>query len=320
MKDLSPLQVFLGTLYLLIMASLTITFFVIWLRNRKRVRAYRSYGLAVGIIFVASELVALVIQAGYSIRLPIAKIIVTDIIMFFKLYAFTIIGIYYCTLIGLRSFPLLMRKFALPIAAPAETTELEETKQFRREETSHANQVSPVDSCNQIERQMGVLLPDVNIKEMARSIAAFVGGSVLYSVVLFWITKPQVSSLFQTFFKGDTFDEMPFGASASLMLMGVAAIAFGEEIAFRLGAQNLLAKICGWQGRRYWLAIMLTALVWSIGHVGMMSPEWVKMAQIFPVGLALGWLFWRYGAESSIIAHALFNVILLIPSAYLISH
>jgi membrane protease YdiL (CAAX protease family) len=55
--------------------------------------------------------------------------------------------------------------------------------------------------------------------------------------------------------------------------------------------------------------IELTTVVWTLGHLGSLDPDWVKLAQIFPTGLALGWLYRRQGAESAIAAHALFNVL-----------
>ncbi len=59
----------------------------------------------------------------------------------------------------------------------------------------------------------------------------------------------------------------------------------------------------------YATAIVLTAALWSLGHVGALNPDWVKLAQIFPLGLALGWLYRRQGTESTIMVHALFNVL-----------
>ncbi len=105
-------------------------------------------------------------------------------------------------------------------------------------------------------------------------------------------------------------------AQAILFLL---LVAFGEEIVFRLGVQSFLAKYLKLSPNRYWIAIVVTTLLWTIGHAGALEPAWVKLVQIFPVGLMLGWLCQRYGMESSIMAHAVFNLALAFPSSYLVT-
>ena len=77
------------------------------------------------------------------------------------------------------------------------------------------------------------------------------------------------------------------------------------------GIQSFLAHYLKWQGNRYWAAIALTSLLWTLGHAGMLDPGWVKLAQIFPVGLMLGWLFRRHGVEACMLTHGLFNVTMI---------
>ena len=84
----------------------------------------------------------------------------------------------------------------------------------------------------------------------------------------------------------------------------------GEELIFRLGIQHYIAiaRIFGlWDGR-YWLAILLPSALWSIGHLDMLEPGWVKLAQACPAGLALGQLARKHGIETCILAHTVFNV------------
>jgi membrane protease YdiL (CAAX protease family) len=93
-----------------------------------------------------------------------------------------------------------------------------------------------------------------------------------------------------------------------------------EEILVRWGLMSFLA----WAIARlfahgapsnstFWIAIALSALVFSLGHL----PFWLKrlppgtlwltiFAQFTNIvaGLIFGWLFWRKGLEASIIAHA----------------
>jgi len=131
-------------------------------------------------------------------------------------------------------------------------------------------------------------------------------GSIIYSSVLFLLTSPRISDLAeQVFGEGVSVAD----SSVSLLsLLIVLEFAFAEEITFRLGIQNYLAKQLNWQGNKYWIAIALTAALWTLGHTGIVEPDWVKLLQIFPIGLALGWLFRKVGTEGCILAHALFNV------------
>ena len=98
----------------------------------------------------------------------------------------------------------------------------------------------------------------------------------------------------------------------------VTEFAFGEEIVFRLGIQNYLAKTFDLRGGAYWIAIVLTAGLWSLAHAQTLDPEWVKIVQIFPIGLALGYLFKKFGIESCIVAHGLFNLAMMIVGRDLI--
>lgn len=88
---------------------------------------------------------------------------------------------------------------------------------------------------------------------------------------------------------------------------------------FRLGIQNYLGAKLNNRRYGYAIAVVLTAVLWSLAHVGSLDPDWVKLAQIFPLGLALGWLYRRQGVESTIMAHALFNIlaVLVLPPLYL---
>ena len=95
------------------------------------------------------------------------------------------------------------------------------------------------------------------------------------------------------------------------MALSLLEFAFSEEIVFRLGVQNYLAKHFNLRGRRYWIAIFLSALYWSLAHANILDPEWVKIAEVFPLGLALGFLFRKYGTETCILVHGLINLVMM---------
>lgn len=84
-----------------------------------------------------------------------------------------------------------------------------------------------------------------------------------------------------------------------------------EEVVYRLGVQGFLARRLKLRGRAVWIAIVAGAALWTAAHAGTLDPNWVKMVQLFPLGVALGVLFRSYGLEIAILAHAFFNVLII---------
>ena len=138
-------------------------------------------------------------------------------------------------------------------------------------------------------------------------IGVFVACWVGYTQLLFTAFSPQPSEFLLRAWGLDGVDHTADLTPIGVGLVGLVAI--GEELVFRLGIQNFLATACNWWGRRYWLAIVATSAIWTLGHAGTLDPDWVKFLQIFPVGIALGWLFRKHGIESCIAVHVLFNVL-----------
>lgn len=319
MRSFGPVTVFLMFFYAILMLVLTITFFVVWLRHHRQLRRYRRYGFGAGIIMMALELVMLILLYMCGVRLPILQTLVTDIIAFFRTCAFTFVGIYYCALIGIASFPLLMRRFGTGKVDSDVVSETDKEKESGDKDVSGGLDDTVGRAEGEEKGRPIVVLPAINVREMTTSVLGVVLGGTVFSVILLWVTKPEMSDILQIWTKMYQLEELTFWQRNVIGSIAVLAFAFSEEIVFRLGIQNFMAKHFKWEGRNYWWAILITTIIWSIAHVGMMSPGWVKIVQVFPVGLAFGWLFQRYGAESSIIAHGLFNVVLLIPGQYLIS-
>jgi len=95
------------------------------------------------------------------------------------------------------------------------------------------------------------------------------------------------------------------------LLLGVSA-AFKEEILCRLLYLALLVHLLrDWRWGRA-VAVSLVSLVWAVGHAGMVTPELFKLVQVFLLGLLLGWLTLKQGIVSAFLAHAFFNVSLLL--------
>jgi membrane protease YdiL (CAAX protease family) len=155
-------------------------------------------------------------------------------------------------------------------------------------------------------------LPTTDWKKYFTHILIVVALGTLYSVGLFLWAKPQLSEMAQRLL-GTSMKVTPQAVFIALMF------AVDEEFTFRLVMQNFLANYTRFRDEQYWLAIVITSLLWTVGHAGMLNPNWVKLVQVFPVGLLLGWLSKHHGVESSILAHGLFNLILLFLAPYLIA-
>ena len=119
------------------------------------------------------------------------------------------------------------------------------------------------------------------------AVIGVIAGGIVFSVILFKVTSPQLSESIKEMSK---LQGAKLGISAEpsfLLALVVITFAFGEEILFRLGIQNYLAKQFKLTENRYWIAIVLTSGLWSIAHANILDPEWVKIVQIFPLGIAL---------------------------------
>jgi membrane protease YdiL (CAAX protease family) len=93
-------------------------------------------------------------------------------------------------------------------------------------------------------------------------------------------------------------------ASGWLLWLFVGIVAFapiGEEIAFR----GFLYRGWALAGREL-PAIGAIALIWALLHI---QYDWLGMAQVFVIGLMLGWFRWASGSTTlAILMHALVNL------------
>ncbi len=143
-------------------------------------------------------------------------------------------------------------------------------------------------------------------------------GAILFSVILFKLTSPHISDAMKQLSESQGAKLGISDEPSVLLALVVLAFAFSEEIVFRLGIQNYLAKQFRLNGDKYWVAVVLTSGLWALAHVNMLAPEWVKIAQIFPIGIAFGFLFKKYGLESCILAHGILNLGMMGLGPYLI--
>lgn len=98
------------------------------------------------------------------------------------------------------------------------------------------------------------------------------------------------------------------GWLAPMMLAIVVVAPIGEEIVFRGFLYRGLVR----PGREI-LAIVAIALAWALLHV---QYDWLGMAQIFALGLILGWFRWASGSTTlTIVMHVLINCEAMIETA-----
>jgi len=141
---------------------------------------------------------------------------------------------------------------------------------------------------------------------------SFVAGlaAIATSIYLFILTHPtpspivkQLSQVPSELMRVET--PVDF-AAVGAMLVGSAIV---EELVYRMYLQNALEVVLSRFIRFAWLpAIVLTSLLWALGHVGTLQPAWVKVAQIFIAGIIFGVLARKKGVEASIIAHSVLNL------------
>ncbi len=150
----------------------------------------------------------------------------------------------------------------------------------------------------------------MNFKSYVLYTSLVIVASVLFSVILFKITLPNPSEALKSMLGensnpiGEVTPTLPL---ISLVLSAVIA----EELTFRFVIQNYIAKVFKLDGNKYWIAVVFSAFLWTLAHGNTLDPEWVKFAQIFPIGLAIGALYKKFGLESCIFAHAGFNIIMM---------
>lgn len=268
----------LGTTYLVVGFALAITLLVFWARNREDLRYYTRFGVYVACAFCAFSVVALAV-AYFEQGLPLGFLVpaIGLVFDFFRITLVVAVGAYCARLAGYVAFPLIRPRLGL---------EFEEA--------------------NGVVTHPGHSGADLRTKVIwvAVLVLAWLG----YSKLLFWLTSPEMAEPLQEMLNAlDASQSMELTAASAL---AVSAMAIAEELIFRLGIQNLLVRLFNWQGRQYWIAVVLTSLLWTIGHTGVLEPDWVKLLQVFPAGLALGWMFRKHGIECCIAAHLLFNLIM----------
>jgi membrane protease YdiL (CAAX protease family) len=262
----------------------------------------------IGCIVMAFELLSL-------ITLPYAALFIDFTIIFvigwviLRTWAIVNSGIFFSRRLNLRSFPILAPHLSTLPPDDAVRATLPGIDSLPALD-SVPNESTPLESLPVVAVEtlppepIEAAAPRIKLIPYALTIAAVVLGAVIYSLILFAVTHPHVSAIVRSALSG-TSANSPLTVTALLLVLEAGLV---EEVLFRLGLQNYLGYKLKGRANGYWIAIVLTTILWTLGHVGSLDPDWVKLVQVFPLGLVLGWLFKKYGAESAILAHCLFNL------------
>jgi len=125
--------------------------------------------------------------------------------------------------------------------------------------------------------------------------------------LLIYLTDPKMTEA------GENFYNMVgvFYKSKELGSFFIAAYApLLEEISYRFFWTGILLNLLKKFRWRWEATFIITSVIWSFGHAGVLEPEWVKLLQIFIYGIVLGILFRKKGIEACIISHLVSNILL----------
>jgi membrane protease YdiL (CAAX protease family) len=129
------------------------------------------------------------------------------------------------------------------------------------------------------------------------------------STLLFWALDVQIGEtvrMAQKLMPG--LETAPTLLVVGTLLLAFVAIAVAEEVLFRGVLQGWITRLLGGERAAAALAIVSATLIWTLGHAGNAEPLWLKLCQIFLLGLLFGWMAYRYSVEAAIVAHVGLNV------------
>lgn len=291
------------------------------IRFRREVTKFAWVGLLFGLGVVLLDIAGVVGQGSLILeKIGGLKFASIEILILAKTAILVSVGMYCCDCLGLPSAPFIMKKLDLRIHRVS--TQCKHDPIASDPQSIVIRQVWPPEGSEVTTEDAATDLPEWRVA-MSWAVA-LAGAGILYSCILFLWASPQLSSGMRKLYELSAEIREEFGVDVRkftptwMTMVVVCAAAVGEEIVFRLGVQNLLAKNFRLTGSRYWVAILASAAFWSLAHANMLDPEWVKFAQVFPLGIALGFLFRRFGVEVCILGHGIFNVAMVFLAPKLI--
>ena len=320
LRTQDPIVLLSAVIFAGVLLVFTFGFLINWSRNRATIEPYKRYGFRAVMIVVGLELLTVILSGG-PLNFIGALILIGAIgWLMLRVWAFVNNGIFYSNQLNVRSFPLIAPRLGLP--APSEPSAAVEStvSEIGSIEAALPSVRLPIEAADPLEAVSSIGLtppavtpaiiaapietpiPSIDWRQYWLTTVGVSLGAVIYTAILFAVTGPDIGAALREAINANSH------TVTLLTLVTLLEFAFTEELIFRLGIQNYLATKLQGRANGYWIAIVLTSIVWTLGHAGSLDPTWIKFAQIFPVGLALGWLYRRNGTESTIVAHALFNL------------
>jgi membrane protease YdiL (CAAX protease family) len=138
-----------------------------------------------------------------------------------------------------------------------------------------------------------------------------------FTFVLFKLTNPEMSEALRNAAEGQTqaARNIKIGYSSMIFFMLVALY---EEVLFRLYLQSFFSYIFRRTTAGWIYALLVTSVIFAVGHFGILETWWVKFIQTFVIGIILGIAMRRHGMETSLAVHSILNIFALYSSAYLV--
>lgn len=156
--------------------------------------------------------------------------------------------------------------------------------------------------------RQGTDLPGDGVSPRVLATGALVGlAASAWTALLFLATGPRPSAALLR--AAESAGQPWTGEVSAPDVALLAQVAVGEELLYRLGLQGFLLRWADRPRHPGRGAVMVTAVVFTLMHAGQVDPDWVKLAQIFPLALALGRLQVAAGTEACIAAHLVFNLL-----------
>jgi hypothetical protein len=256
----------LALAYTITILFLTFAFLYTWFKQRRQVRPYRKYGLAAGGLLILFEVLLILTLPGVLNLMPFTTLVLVDGWAFLRIAAFTIAGIYFSMQIGHFGFPVLMRRFGLALPPPTAEPAITEAHTVQPAGSVPVSVGEPVMAAEVVaettqQPASATIQPVIEPKAFWLATSGVVVGALLFTALLFKLTSPQLSSAVRALTDAEL---APYGISSAItlpVLLIVMQFAFAEEIIFRLGFQNFLAKVFNWRAGKYWIAIGVAAAV-----------------------------------------------------------
>ena len=138
-----------------------------------------------------------------------------------------------------------------------------------------------------------------------------------FTFILFKLTNPELSDALKNAAEGQTQATRNIKIGYSSVIFFVL-VALYEEVLFRLYIQSFFSYIFRRTTLGWVYAILLTSIIFAVGHFGILETWWIKFTQTFVIGIILGVAMRKHGMETSLAVHSILNIFALYSSSYLV--